>query len=302
MVSRTHREHVKNCVEGRILICFDSQAALRAISSPRTRSILQECGDALESLVRQKEVGVVLVPGHIRITGNKRANQLARLGSGVPCQGLEPILEILRGSINGALSIEENSLCSECEEGEDTPVQLLWNCIAFGMLRHKVFGSGELQEEEMRGLPWTKILTLIRASGRFEEGNGRMVLVDSYFEETVTLKEESASVRSVPHISRESSLGGRDEHVLRPVGHPLLLGCSIPQLSRRRGDERGGPNATSQYPAGGEGRYGPETEPELSLAVEMDRRIPSAGCGGRAWLGMIRQSTMQYLHGRDFSY
>ncbi|KAJ8913034.1 hypothetical protein NQ315_002050 [Exocentrus adspersus] len=49
-------EDVKNCTEERIFICSDSQAALRAISSPRTRSILvQECGDALESLARQKE-------------------------------------------------------------------------------------------------------------------------------------------------------------------------------------------------------------------------------------------------------
>ncbi|KAJ8921311.1 hypothetical protein NQ315_013785 [Exocentrus adspersus] len=44
-------EHVKNCTEERIFICSDSQAALRAISSPRTRSMpIQECGDALESL------------------------------------------------------------------------------------------------------------------------------------------------------------------------------------------------------------------------------------------------------------
>ncbi|KAJ8918331.1 hypothetical protein NQ315_008024, partial [Exocentrus adspersus] len=68
------KEDVKNCTEERIFICSDSQAALRAISSPRTRSeLVQECRDALESLVRQKE-------------------------------GSEPILGISRGSINGALS------------------------------------------------------------------------------------------------------------------------------------------------------------------------------------------------------
>ncbi|KAJ8912199.1 hypothetical protein NQ315_003803 [Exocentrus adspersus] len=79
------REDVKNCTEERIFICSDSQAALRAISSPRTRSMLvQECGDALESLDRQKEVGLVWVPGHMRISGNERADQLARLGSGEP--------------------------------------------------------------------------------------------------------------------------------------------------------------------------------------------------------------------------
>ncbi|KAJ8917695.1 hypothetical protein NQ315_005142 [Exocentrus adspersus] len=67
-------------------------------------------------------------------------------------------------------------LCPECGEGEDTPIHLLGHCIAFGRLRHKVFGTGELQGEEMSSsLPWTKILTFIRASGRLEEGNRRNV-------------------------------------------------------------------------------------------------------------------------------
>ncbi|KAJ8921240.1 hypothetical protein NQ315_013712 [Exocentrus adspersus] len=66
------REDIKNCTEERIFICSDSQAALRATSSPRTRSMLvQECGDALESLARQKEVGLVWVPGHMGIPGNE---------------------------------------------------------------------------------------------------------------------------------------------------------------------------------------------------------------------------------------
>ncbi|KAJ8918264.1 hypothetical protein NQ315_014134 [Exocentrus adspersus] len=86
------REGVKNCTEERIFICSDSQAALRAISSPKTRSILvQECGDALESWARQKEVGLVWVPGHMGISGNKSANQLALLGSGEPPQGPESL-------------------------------------------------------------------------------------------------------------------------------------------------------------------------------------------------------------------
>ncbi|KAJ8980929.1 hypothetical protein NQ317_002498 [Molorchus minor] len=43
--------------------CSDSQAALKAISSPKT-TLVQECGEALEELARYKEVELVWVPGH----------------------------------------------------------------------------------------------------------------------------------------------------------------------------------------------------------------------------------------------
>ncbi|KAJ8918345.1 hypothetical protein NQ315_008038 [Exocentrus adspersus] len=176
------RKDIKNCTEERIFICPDSQAALRGISSPRTRSMLvQECGDALVSLARQKEVGLVWVPGHMGIPGNKRADQLTRLGSGGPPQGPEPILGISRGNgpdmsktvwlLNPSrkalnqmvgiqtghcrlrrhlhlMGIEERPLCPECGEGEDTPIHLLGHCIASGRLRHKVFGTGELHGED----------------------------------------------------------------------------------------------------------------------------------------------------------
>ncbi|KAJ8923915.1 hypothetical protein NQ315_006691 [Exocentrus adspersus] len=194
-----HREDVKNCAEGKILVCFQNQAALRAISSPGTRSTLvQECGDALQSLTRQEQVELVWVSERMGIPGNERADQLARLGSREPCQGPDLILGISRGGINGTINKwayqrlgmswgtntgcrqahnfldgpdrskpyskgskpnEESPLCPECGEGEDTPIHLLENCTAFGRLRHKVFGNRELQGEKMRGLPWTKIFT-----------------------------------------------------------------------------------------------------------------------------------------------
>ncbi|KAJ8910356.1 hypothetical protein NQ315_004972 [Exocentrus adspersus] len=73
---------VKNCTKERFFTCSDSQAALRAISSPKTRSMLvQEYGDALEFLARQKEVGLVWVPGHMEISGNERADQYWHVSS-----------------------------------------------------------------------------------------------------------------------------------------------------------------------------------------------------------------------------
>lgn len=53
------KEKVKNCVK-KIFICSDSQTALRAVSSPRTRpTLIEECGDALETLDRQREIEFV---------------------------------------------------------------------------------------------------------------------------------------------------------------------------------------------------------------------------------------------------
>ncbi|KAJ8918236.1 hypothetical protein NQ315_014106 [Exocentrus adspersus] len=80
------------------------------------------------------------------------------------------LLNLGRRALNQMVGI-----LTECGEGEDTPIHLLGHCIAFGRLRHKVFGTGELQGEEMDSLPWTTILTFIRASGRLEEGNRKNV-------------------------------------------------------------------------------------------------------------------------------
>ncbi|KAJ8909751.1 hypothetical protein NQ315_014360 [Exocentrus adspersus] len=62
-------------------------------------NINKECGEVLKSLARLPRC-----PGHTRIPGIETADQLARLGSEEACQGLEPILGISRGSINGARS------------------------------------------------------------------------------------------------------------------------------------------------------------------------------------------------------
>ncbi|KAJ8918841.1 hypothetical protein NQ315_011127 [Exocentrus adspersus] len=49
--------------------------------------LVQECGDALKSLARQKELVLVWFPGQMGILRNERADQLVRLGSGEPLRG-----------------------------------------------------------------------------------------------------------------------------------------------------------------------------------------------------------------------
>ncbi|KAJ8964202.1 hypothetical protein NQ317_011074, partial [Molorchus minor] len=98
------REEAKG-VQSQEYICSDSQAALRAVSAPRTRSALvQECGDALEELARHKEVILVGVPGHSAVPGNEKADELARLGSEDAAWGPEPYLGITRQQVTAALN------------------------------------------------------------------------------------------------------------------------------------------------------------------------------------------------------
>jgi len=57
----------------RILIFSDSQAALKALSSPKvTSGLVAECLDAVFALASLYEVTLIWVPGHCGILGNKK--------------------------------------------------------------------------------------------------------------------------------------------------------------------------------------------------------------------------------------
>ena len=89
----------------RILIFYDSQAAIKALSSPKvTSGLVTECLDALSVLASLNEVTLVWVPGHCGITGNEEADKLARQASATPLFGPEPALEIPRCSAKEAIN------------------------------------------------------------------------------------------------------------------------------------------------------------------------------------------------------
>jgi len=78
-----------------ILICSDSQAALKALSGLKVTSrLVAECLDALLALASHNEVTLVWLPGQQGILGNEQADKLARQASAMPILGPEPALGI----------------------------------------------------------------------------------------------------------------------------------------------------------------------------------------------------------------
>lgn len=72
----------KDCVDKKICICSDSQFAIEAVSSNLVKSkMVYECKQRLNGLGSRNKVTLIWVPGHEGISGNEKADELARLGA-----------------------------------------------------------------------------------------------------------------------------------------------------------------------------------------------------------------------------
>jgi ribonuclease HI len=96
-----HVYEIQNNVrsEKYISICYDSQAALKALQAVKpTSPLVQKCQRALDNISTYHSVGLFLVPRHSGISGNKITDELARDGSAHNFVGPEPALGVSRKS------------------------------------------------------------------------------------------------------------------------------------------------------------------------------------------------------------
>jgi ribonuclease HI len=95
-----HEIQSQNRPEKYASICFDSQAALKALKAIRTTSLLvRQCQKALNDISARHAVGLFWAPGHAGVRDNEIADELARDGSVLRFVGPEPALAISRQDI-----------------------------------------------------------------------------------------------------------------------------------------------------------------------------------------------------------
>lgn len=93
--------------KNRIYICSDSQAAIKALSNSNVKSkLVADCRRALSKILQSdnRYLELVWVPGHVGVTGNEKADQLAREGSEKLPIGPEPFLPLGPASIKAAFA------------------------------------------------------------------------------------------------------------------------------------------------------------------------------------------------------
>jgi hypothetical protein len=90
------RENIRRAYKHKWILVFpDSQAALKALRSPKvTSGPAAECLDALSALASLNEVTLMWVPGHCVIPGNEEVDKLARQASAMMLLDPEPALGI----------------------------------------------------------------------------------------------------------------------------------------------------------------------------------------------------------------
>ncbi len=93
ILSCARKIEASGCQNKTIIICSDSQAALKALVSSRVTSRLTlDCAEDLQRLARRNTLQLKWIPAHSGLGGNEEADRLAREASQLPFIGPEPVL------------------------------------------------------------------------------------------------------------------------------------------------------------------------------------------------------------------
>jgi hypothetical protein len=90
--------------EKQVRVCFDSLAALKALSAVTTTSpFVCQCQEALNEISARHVVGLFWVPGHAGVRGNETADGFARNVSATGFGGPEPALGVSRQDLRNKI-------------------------------------------------------------------------------------------------------------------------------------------------------------------------------------------------------
>jgi ribonuclease HI len=95
-----HKTETQDRPEKYVIVCSNSQAALKALQAAKTMSpLVLHCQKALNDISTQNTVGLYWVSGHAGIPGNEIANKLTRDDSLQRFLGTDPFLWVSRENI-----------------------------------------------------------------------------------------------------------------------------------------------------------------------------------------------------------